>query len=213
VSGGLPIPEAAAAGVEQALNRYLALDPEGAQRLARLHGRVICIEVTGFGTRLYLIPGTKGIQVFGDYAGEPDCVLRGPPLALTRIGVTQRKEDQLFSGQVQVSGDTHLAQEFGRLIGGIEVDWEEQLSRIIGDPAAHEIGSAVRATQRWGDRSADTLAQDVKEYLQEEGRLLPTRYETEAFLDEVDRLRDDVERLAARVDRIAQRLPQTDGEQ
>jgi ubiquinone biosynthesis protein UbiJ len=213
VSDGLQIPDAAVAGLEQALNRYLALDPEGAGRLARLHGRVICIEIAGFGARLYLVPGARGIQAFGTYAGEPDCVLRGPPLALVRIGLTQRKEDQLFSGEVQVTGDTHLAQEFGRLIASIEVDWEEQLSRLIGDPAAHQIGSAARATRRWGSRSTDTLAQDLKEYLQEEGRLLPTRYEVQAFLDDVDTLRDDVERLAARVERIAKKLPETGGEQ
>jgi len=213
VSDGLQLPDAAAAAVEQAINGYLALDPEGAARLVRLHGRIICIEVAGFGTRLYVVPGTNGVQVFGDYAGEPDCVLRGPPLALARIGISQRKEDQLFSGEVQISGDTHLAQELGRLIAGIEVDWEEHLSRVIGDPAAHQIGETIRAGGRWGRRSADTLAQDLKEYLQEEGRLLPTRYEVQAFLDDVDTLRDDVERLGARIDRITKRLPQADGEQ
>jgi len=213
VSEGLRLPDAAAAAIEQAINGYLALDPEGAARLVPLQGRIICIEVAGFGTRLYVVPGTKGVQVFGDYAGEPDCVLRGPPLALARIGISPRKEDQLFSGEVQISGDTHLAQEFGRLIAGIEVDWEEHLSRVIGDPVAHQIGESIRAAGGWGRRSADTLAQDLKEYLQEEGRLLPTRYEVQAFLDEVDTLRDDVERLAARIDRITKRLPQTDGEQ
>jgi ubiquinone biosynthesis protein UbiJ len=212
VSEELQLPDAAAAAIEQAINGYLALDPEGAARLDRLHGRIICIEVAGLGTRLYVVPGTQGVQVFGNYAGEPDCVLRGPPLALARIGISPRK-DQLFSGEVQISGDTHLAQELGRLIAGIEVDWEEHLSRVIGDPAAHQIGETIRAAGRWGRRSADTLAQDLKEYLQEEWRLLPTRYEVQAFLDDVDMLRDDVERLAARIDRITKRLPQTDGEQ
>jgi ubiquinone biosynthesis protein UbiJ len=212
VSEGLQIPEAGAAVIEQTINAYLALDPEGAARLAPLHGRIICVEVAGFGTRLYVVPGTRDVQIFGDYAGEPNCVLRGPPLALARIGLSPRKEDQIFSGEVRISGDTHLAQEFGRLIAGIEVDWEEQLSRVIGDPAAHQIGETLRAAGHWGRRSADTLAQDLKEYLQEEGRLLPTRYEVQAFLDDVDTLRDDVERLAARIDRITKRLPLSDGE-
>ena len=43
--------------------------------------------------------------------------------------------------------------------------------------------------------------------LQEEGRLLPTRYEIDQFLADVDRLRDDGERLAARVERLRLRLP------
>jgi ubiquinone biosynthesis protein UbiJ len=36
--------------------------------------------------------------------------------------------------------------------------------------------------------------------------MLPTRYETERFLDEVDTLRDDVERLAARLQRLRSQL-------
>jgi ubiquinone biosynthesis protein UbiJ len=203
VSEGPRIPDAALAALEQVLNRYLALDPEGAVRLAPMHGRVITLEVAGFGTRVYLIPGPAGFQVYGDYAAEPDCLLRGAPLALARMGITRHKEEQLFSGEVQVEGDTGLAHAFGEAIARLEPDWEEQLSRLLGDPVAHQVGSGARSAARWGRRSLDTLAEDIKEYLQEEAHILPTRYEVDTFLAEVDTLRDDVERLAARLDRLA----------
>lgn len=213
MSDGVPIPDAALAALEAGINRYMALDPEGAGRLSALHGRVIVIEVIGFGTRIFVIPGTNGIQLYGDYAGEPDCTLRGTPMALARMGTSQQKEDQLFSGEVQIEGDTHLAQAFGDFAGGLEVDWEEQLSRLLGDALAHQVGSRVRAAGRWGRRTGDILAEDVKEYLQEEARLLPGRYEIQAFLDEVDQLRDGVERLAARVARLAKMREGSVGEQ
>jgi len=204
VSGGIPIPDAALATLEATINRYLTLDPEGAARLADLQGKVILIEVTGFEARLYLIPGPAGVQLCGDYAGTPDCILRAAPLALARLGVSRRKEDQLFSGEVRVEGDTHLARAFSDFLSGLEVDWEEQLARLVGDVAAHRVGARVRAAGRWRRRTADTLTEDVKEYLQEEARLLPGRYEVQAFLDEVDLVRDGVERLAARIKRLAQ---------
>jgi ubiquinone biosynthesis protein UbiJ len=199
------VPDAALAALEAAINRYIALDPEGAARLAQLQGRLICIELKGFGTRLYLIPAVDRLQVFGAYEGEPDCLLRGTPLALARMGLAERKEDQLFGGEVEVEGDTRLAQEFGAFITGLEVDGEEQLSRLVGDPVAHQVGEGLRSMGQWGRRSADTLTQDLKEYLQEEARLLPTDYEVHAFLDRVDTLRDDVERLAARIERLGRR--------
>jgi ubiquinone biosynthesis protein UbiJ len=203
VSGGAPIPDAALAALESAINRYIALDPEGAARIGALQGRVILIEVAGFGTRFYVIPGSTGLQLYGAYVGEPDCVLRGAPLTLARMGVSRWKEDRLFSGEVQIEGDTHLAQAFGDLLRSLEVDWEEQLSRLLGDAAAHQIGSGVRHVERWGRRTGEILSEDVKEYLQEEARALPSRYEVQDFLDDVDRLRDDVERLSARVQRLA----------
>ncbi len=203
MSAGLPIPDAALAVLETTINRYLALDPEGAAQIADLHGKVFLIEITGFGARFYLIPGPTGMQLYGDYAGEPDCVLRGAPLALARLGTARRKEDRLFSGEVRIEGDTHLAQALGDLLGGLEVDWEEQLSRLVGDTVAHRIGSEVRAAEQWGRRTADALTEDIKEYLQEEIRLLPGRYEVRTLLDDIDLVRDGVERLAARVERLA----------
>lgn len=213
MSTGVQIPDAALAALEGLINRYLALDPEGARRLAALQGRVFLIEVTGFGTPIYLIPGPDSIQLFGEYAGEPDCTLRGSPAALARLGLSRRREDQLFGGEVEVAGQTDLAQELGDLLGGIEVDWEEQLSRLVGDPLAHQVGSGLRSAGRWGRQTTETLTQDLGEYLQEEARLLPSRNEVEAFLDDVDRLRDDVERLAARIGRLAKGHGDGGGEQ
>jgi len=209
----MPIPDAALAALEATINRYLALDPEGAARITDLQGKMILIEVTGFDTRFYLIPGPAGVHLYGDYAGTPDCILRSAPLALARLGVSHRKADRLFSGEVQIEGDTHLAQAFGDFLSGLEVDWEEQLARLVGDVAAHRIGSRIRAADRWGRRTADTLTEDVKEYLQEEARLLPSHYEVQAFLDEVDLVRDGVERLAARIERLTQRQNVSAGEQ
>lgn len=211
MSDGVPIPDAALAVLERAINGYLALDPEGAARIGPLHGRVILIEVAGFGTRIYVIPGADRLLLHGDYGGAPDCVLRGSPLALARLGTSPHKEDSLFSGEVEVEGDTDLAQAFGDVLGGIAVDWEEQLARLVGDTAAHQLGVRTRALGDWGRRSAATLRADLTEYLQEEARLLPGRFEVAAFMDEVDRLRDDVERLAARVDRLAKRVPEGPG--
>jgi ubiquinone biosynthesis protein UbiJ len=205
------IPNALLAPLEALLNRYIALDPEGAARLAPLQGRLICVEVQGFGTRLYLIPGAERMQLFGAYDGEPDCLLRGTPIALARLGLAQRKEDSLFGGEVEAEGDTHLAQDFGAFMSGLDVDWEEQLSRLVGDPVAHQVGEGLRSLGGWGRKSADTLTQDLTEYLQEEARLVPTDYEVRAFLDQVDGLRDDVDRLAARVERLGRGRPGSGG--
>lgn len=205
MSAGIQIPEAALAALEQALNRVIALDPEGARRLSAMQGRVILIELEGFGTRVYLIPGTSELQVFGSYAAEPDCTLRGTPVALARMGLSKQRTDSLFAGEVTVEGDTGLAQQFGDIMLALDIDWEEQLARLTGDSFAHQLGNLARSACGWGLRSADSVAQTAKEYLQEEGRLVPTDYEVRELIAEVDTLRDDVERLAARIDRIARR--------
>lgn len=194
------------AGLEAALNGYLGLDPVTRQRLAALHGRTVGVEVLGLGLTLFFTADEAGVlQVFGRHEGEPDCWLRGAPLDLLRAGEGAAGADQLFRQRVRIEGDSALAQRFGAILAGIDIDWEEQLARLVGDVAAHEVGEAARAAQDFGARTGRTAERNLREYLQEEARLVPTRYEVKEFLDAVDAVRDDVERLAARVDRLRRR--------
>ena len=199
---GFAVPAAMLAALEATLNHYIALDPEGARGFEPLYGRIIAITVEGIGLRLTLIPGPDRIQVFGAYDATPDCLIRGTPLALLRLVTAERKESQLASGAVQIEGDTTLAHGLSNARAGLDVDWEEQLARVLGDPIANQMGRGWRAAGDGSTQTGETLRANLKEYLEEESRLLPTRYEVEACIGEVDRVRDDVERLAARIEQL-----------
>lgn len=201
------------AGLEEAINRYLALDPGALGALAKLHGRVIAFEVVGIDKTLYFIPGPGRLQVLSQYEGEPDCRLRGTPMALFRMSDQRASSEQLFDGTVAISGNTELAHQFGKILGTIDIDWEEQLSRYTGDIIAHEVGNLFRGAGHWGKRTLDTLGLDLQEYLQEEQQLLPVKEEIDDFLQQVDTLRDDVERLQARINRLEKKqLKKSEGE-
>ncbi len=201
------IPASLLAAAEAGLNGYLALDPEGARGFEPLYGRIITIEIDGLGARVTLIPGPDRIQVFGAYDATPDCLIRGTPLALARMAMAKQKQAELSGGKVRIEGDTAVAQGLSDAMAGLDVDWEEQLARVLGDPIANQLGRAVRAAGDWGARTGETVKANLKEYLTEESRLLPTRYELDDFLNQVDTLRDDVERLAARIAQLAARVP------
>lgn len=208
-NSGIPLPDTALAALEAAINRLLALDREGAARLTPIQGRVLRVEVAGFDLRLTIVPGDDRLRFYQDYEAEPDCIVRGTPAALLRMGLAGRGEDQVFSGAVEIAGDNRIAQTLGEVLRGLDIDWEEQLARLLGDGLAHRLGNRARAARRWGERSADVLAQDLREYLTEEGRVLPSEAEVDRFLLAVDALRDDVERLQARIERLARQRGRT----
>lgn len=187
-------------GLEQALNQLVQLDPVATRQLATLHGRVIRVDLTGTGIQLNFVPGHDGrLQLLGKIEGEPDSTLSGSPLDLMRAGDTSESARQLFSGNVRIDGDNQLAQRFSEALAGLDIDWEEQLSRITGDIAAHEIGRGVRAVRHEAERIGRSSRANLSEYLTEEARLLPHRLEVEDLLADIDTLRDDSERLAARI--------------
>lgn len=187
---------------ERVLNQYLRLDPETTARLAALHGKVIAMELSGLNRRLYLLPASNGIRIVEDYTGDPDVVIRGTPLALSVMLSRLVRGSKVLNAEVEVYGDTHVAKAFQDVFSDVDIDWEEHLSRLVGDPAAHQLGNIVRSSLSWGWRATDTLFRNTAEYLQQETRDLPPRMVVESFLDAVDELRIDTDRLEARILRL-----------
>ncbi len=210
----MSISELACAGLEEALNQYIAMDPKAAAELARLHGRAIALEITGVEIRLFLIPGPGRLQVLHLYEGEPECTLRGSPLALTRLGMTQEKGvDELFSDQISITGDVELGRRFGKILGALDIDWEEQLAAHVGDFVAHDIVSGIRFVTDQGRRTAGTIGQSLAHYIQAEAKLLPERQEIQDFIAKIDTLRDDFDRLQARIDHLRNPVAPSNSEQ
>lgn len=192
------------ATVEQALNRVLALDPYTRSRLERYHGRIIALQLRGPQIALYLVPGPGIVAVYEHIEDEADCTISGSPLTFARLAGGADAVDSLFEGQLSITGDTELGHHFGRLLGQMHIDWEELLSQVSGDVIAHQLGTQVRRGLSWLRDSRQRLASDVSEYLEEELRAIPTRFELEEWLQGVDKTRDDVERLSARIQRLQQ---------
>jgi ubiquinone biosynthesis protein UbiJ len=114
--------------------------------------------------------------------------------------------ETLKAGELEIEGDAALGQRLQRILGNLDLDWEEPLARLFGDPLGHELGRTARAVFAWHRQALQTFGLNTAEYLQEEARLLPVRYEVEEFLNGVDGVRADVDRLAARIRRLKDNL-------
>jgi len=191
--------------IEEVGNRLLRLDPETLRRLGDLQGRVVCIEFRDLGRKIYLHPSESGFQLATESEQLPAVTLRGTLATFGRLGLGAETE-MLNAGELDIEGDAALGQRLQRIFRNLDLDWEEPLARLFGDPLGHEIGRAARAAFNWHRQALKTFGLNTAEYLQEEARLLPVRYEVEAFLNGVDGARADVDRLAARIQRLKDKL-------
>jgi ubiquinone biosynthesis protein UbiJ len=198
----MQLPASAITGLEAVINRYLRLDPDSGARLATLSGRCIGIDLRGLDLSLYIFPDEHGVQLKDHIEGEADTVLRGTPLGMARLGLGGNTEKTLFSGEVVIEGDVETGQAFKGILDELDIDWEEQLSRLTGDVIAHQLGNTARLSRRAFRHGLATLEKDLGEYLQEELRVLPSRIETENFSADVTRVSMDVDRLTARLKRL-----------
>ena len=156
--------------LETAFNNYLALDPEAPEKLTAFDGKLICIDIRGLNKSLYLLINDRKISVLKQHDAEPDATIIGSPAALFKLGVQRDSAPLFFSGEVEIRGDTRLGRQFKSLLADMEIDWEEHLSRLIGDIAAHRVAGLFNELKEWSESAADNFADDVGEYLQEETR-------------------------------------------
>lgn len=187
--------------LESLLNRNIAGSSRARGILARLEGRSLEIRVAASPVRIRFIAGGGTVGVAQGGEGEPDAVIEGSPVALAALA-GPGAEDRLRAGSVRISGDAETAQSFRTLFEAARPDLEEELSRVIGDAAAHHLANVARGALDFGRRAFTTLALNLGEYLTEESRDLPARAEVEDWLEGVDRLREDVDRLEARIRQV-----------
>lgn len=108
---------------------------------------------------------------------------------------------------VRIAGNAELAATVQALFRELRWDPEEDLSRVVGDAAAHQIARGARAFADANRDAALRLGQNLAEYWTEENPLLARPADVAAFCADVDRLRDDVARLEKRIELLARDVP------
>jgi ubiquinone biosynthesis protein UbiJ len=183
------------------VNRQIKATTPARELCAELDDKVIAVRVKDTALAIFFCICPDEIVIITDYSGEPDVVISGSILSLARLAGSGG-EDAIRDGSLDLVGDMEIAQAFRKLLGYGKPDLEEELSGVVGDVAAHRIGEVARSVGRWGKEAGSTLRQNITEYLQEERRDVPSRYEVEAFTREVNALRDDVARVEARLNQL-----------
>jgi ubiquinone biosynthesis protein UbiJ len=190
------------------LNRNIVATTPARELCEQLSGTTVAIRVRDTALAMYFTIGDSAVELSTDSESDPDVVITGSLLTLALIAGTSG-EQAIRDGSLELTGDVEAAQAFQTLLGFAAPDIEEELSGVIGDVAAHRLGETARGVRNWARAARSTMASNIREYVQEESRDVPSRYETERFSSRVDSLRDDVDRLEARLNRLN---PLSDGD-
>lgn len=187
--------------VTNILNRNIGETTPARELCARLEGKTVVVRVRNTALSLSFWFDDQVVRLSAELPEEPDVVITGSLVTLAKVA-RGGGEAELRDGSLEVTGNAAVADAFRALLGYAKPDIEEELSAVIGDAAAHRLGELARGVRDWAVGAQATLETNVREYLQEESRDLPSRYEVERFRRELNVLRDDVERAEARLRRL-----------
>jgi ubiquinone biosynthesis protein UbiJ len=189
------------------LNRNIGEVTPARDLATKLDGKTIAIRVRDTGLAMYVDIDSETLMLRSAAEREPDVTLTGSLFTLAKMAGPEASERgaPIRSGELDVSGDAYTAQAFQELLRFARPDVEEELSHLIGDTAAFRASELARGFRDWALSARTTIGSNIREYLQEESRDLPSRYEVERFARHVDALRDDVARFEARLNRLMER--------
>lgn len=195
------------APAETLINAVLAQDPVAAKRLARYHGKAMSISsASPLHWSFVILVEDERIALRSIYEPATDAAIHGSTSAFARLLLSSKQSDALFSPDIQLSGDTHLIQSLHKIIGGLEIDWEDHFANLFGDVATHQVNQLFGKARTWSRDTKGALLADVEEYLHEEARLLPVASELNQFSARVDEVKLTVDRVSARLNRAFAKL-------
>lgn len=193
---------AAAKAFAATVNHMLAREPWARDRLRHHAGASARLAMSPFDLRL--IVGEDGFLAAAADDHACDVGISVPPSALA---------DFAGGGQaavmrhVKIEGDAEVANTVSYLAQHLRWEAAEDLSKFIGDAAAHRVTETGRAALASARRTGSTLARSVVDYLVEENPMLVARPRLDGFVSDIGRLRDDLARLEKRLEKLERARP------
>lgn len=185
--------------VLSAINHLLQQQSAARERMQVHAGRCIRIVINGpFGRSMH-----SDARIAGD--GLLSLTTKGPPAAVLLVSPSvEAVFGAIKSGSsglgphLEVEGDVMLAAAVGEMLQSLRWDYEEDLSRVVGDSIAHRFGHAVS--------SAGAQARGLRQFCGEafqrsaaaEGGPLVSAADFAAFAEEARRLSARVAELELR---------------
>ncbi len=180
-----------------ALNHLLEAEPWARERLAPFASETLEL-------RAPPLPALR-LRITADGRLAPASDAAAPALSVSlrpeALAAAAKGEEYLLRA-IEVSGDERLANEVMLLLRHLRWDVEEDLSKLIGDAAAHRLVGLAGEVAAWHADAARRVAEGLMEYAIEERRLLVPRAELDALAAANAALRDDLERLQKRIERL-----------
>ena len=184
------------ASLSALVDQALRTDAEAQKRLKAMGQCTIRLELLPLpGIGLRIDDGRLAVESPEEQA---DLAIRGHLAAFVRYVLSGRADG------IHLEGEGEIAQDFRDFLGALDIDWEELLSRAVGDVPARLMMRTLEEGRQVARNFSAAAESNARDYLHEESGLLPRASELDRFVHEVDRLRDDLERLELRLGRIRQ---------
>lgn len=178
------------------INHLLAQEPWARSRLLAYAGKIAKLDA-GVLAVTWQVASDGMLQTAAPDA-VPDVTIR---IKLADLPLILQDRARAVS-YVRIEGDADFANAISQLSQSLRWEAEQDLSRWVGDIAAHRIVTGARSAMAAVRTTHQAATENLAEYLLEENPMLMRPQPIADFGREISKLRDDVERLEKRVRKL-----------
>jgi len=182
------------------VNHLLGAEPWAREKLAPFAGKRVRVKAPPLPDLAFAVSAGGKLEPAPEL--DPDLTVTLSPADLPRL----IRGDDAVLRSINFAGDAELAAALQYLAKHLRWEFEEDLSRVVGDVAAHRIAGTARDFAAWQKDAGQRLGENFAEYLTEEAGLLAPPAALARFGRDVADLVDALERLEKRLDRIDAKL-------
>ena len=183
------------------VNHILRQQSWARDRLAAHVGSHLCLRAQPFLADMNFSITVAGLIAAEKEVPSPDLLVTLKPAAIPLV--LSRRPDAMK--HLELVGNAGLASAVQDLFQRLEWDFEEDLSLMVGDIAAHRMARTGRELLAWQRDAFERTARNLAEYWTEENRMVGRRADFNRFRIEVQALENDLGRVEARLGALLRR--------
>ena len=201
----LLLPQLSTAILEWLSNNAVSLNANKQVSFSSLHQKTLTIELAELPFPISLsvnvVENIPDMIVTAQHENS-DCIITTSLKTLNKIRANESLTQLIKQNELDVHGDIKVAQHFAQIAQALDIDWQSELAKHIGDGPTYKLvnlGQQVSHSLRAKVKQFDA---DVSEFVVHEKRLIVTNSQLRYFNQQVEEVAQATGALAERVDKL-----------
>lgn len=144
--------------------------------------------------------------IVGSMVERSNCTITTSLNTLKKIKAEQQITQLIKANELDVEGDIKVAQQFAYIVQQLEIDWQSELAKHLGDVPTHQLSQFGNKITKQIKKTSKQIESDVTEYLVHEKRLVVTNSQLNHFNRAVKAVDQDVGSIAERIEALSNEL-------
>ena len=204
ISDQLMFKQVLATALEKTINKVLSLNIHDNSALTDLSEQRLTMVISELAFPLTLSVYQQQILVTStdDNCNESsinECIIKTSIGTLKELQQTQQLTELIKQDKLDIYGDIKIAQQFASLAQTLEIDWQSELAKHIGDFATYKLTCAGKTLAKKFSFLKKQVQADSSEYIVHEQKLVITKHQLNEFNQAVSQVSEQTDKLAQRL--------------